>query len=474
MHKILLASVSDYFRSMFTSGMRETSQTSIELKGVSARGLEKVIEIIYTSHTRFDSYTDIFDVIAAATHLQCLLVIDYCEQNFLDRLTSANFNYFIHMARLYDLPNALKQIELFIVNNFAQIVTSGHSMPRASKKPKSAASSRSSHGKNALGAANHDYDNNEENMSGAKYLSYEQMLTCLRHDELKLREIDLFMLTWRWINECLLLLHVDHLETSECDDDEDDENDDSSKSAHRQASRRVNNKRVRRCSKLEVDLKRRVRVESGACMRKIDMIRNLLACIRFCLISPGDIIERVQTVNDGVMLKDKMLRKLVINALNYHLTLDNQCLLTRPRFATDENNSLSFNLKIRSPVKCVLAVGGREINPNPSLNDSCWILTDFLNNNNSNNCSNSANTTVQRTRVGTLPLSLSHMQAVVVDNFLYVLGGCISQCAHGESAVSNTFRFDPRLAKWTSIAPMLERRAYFYACSLKSSNELNR
>lgn len=134
----MLASVSDYFRSMFTSGMRETSQTSIELKGVSSRGLEKVIEIIYTSQTKFDSYTDIFDVISAANHLQCLLVIDYCEKNFLSRLTSSNFNYFIQMAKLYDLPNALKQIELFIVNNFAQIIshiTTTHSA-RTNKKSK--------------------------------------------------------------------------------------------------------------------------------------------------------------------------------------------------------------------------------------------------------------------------------------------------------------------------------------------------
>lgn len=123
---------------MFTSGMRETSQTSIELKGVSSRGLEKVIEIIYTSQTKFDSYTDIFDVISAANHLQCLLVIDYCEKNFLSRLTSTNFNYFIQMAKLYDLPNALKQIELFIVNNFAQIIshiTMTHST-RTNKKSK--------------------------------------------------------------------------------------------------------------------------------------------------------------------------------------------------------------------------------------------------------------------------------------------------------------------------------------------------
>ena len=82
-----MASCSDYFRSMFTSGMKESTQTEIELKGVSAKGLEKVIEIIYTSNTNFESHNEMFEVISAATHLQCLLAIDYCEKNFLSRLT---------------------------------------------------------------------------------------------------------------------------------------------------------------------------------------------------------------------------------------------------------------------------------------------------------------------------------------------------------------------------------------------------
>ena len=68
-HKVILVACSDYFRSMFTSGMRESSQSEIELKGVSSKGLEKTLEIIYTSTTTLEG-DDIFDVIAAATHLQ--------------------------------------------------------------------------------------------------------------------------------------------------------------------------------------------------------------------------------------------------------------------------------------------------------------------------------------------------------------------------------------------------------------------
>ena len=80
-HKVILVSCSDYFRSMFTSGMKESNQREIELKGITSKGLEKVIEVIYTSTTTLDG-DDIFDVIGAATHMQVgqvVLAVDVVE-----------------------------------------------------------------------------------------------------------------------------------------------------------------------------------------------------------------------------------------------------------------------------------------------------------------------------------------------------------------------------------------------------------
>jgi len=55
-----------------------------------------------------------------------------------------------------------------------------------------------------------------------------------------------------------------------------------------------------------------------------------------------------------------------------------------------------------------------------------------------------------------------------------VLGGCTSQCAHGESAVDAVHRYDPRLNTWLKVKSMLTKRAYFYACALnvRSGNGL--
>ena len=69
------------------------------------------------------------------------------------------------------------------------------------------------------------------------------------------------------------------------------------------------------------------------------------------------------------------------------------------------------------------------------------------------------------------------MQCVVSEkNFLYVVGGCVSQCAHGESATNSVHRFDPRLDVWLNVEFMREKRAYFYACNFShsSTNDLTK
>jgi hypothetical protein len=74
-----------------------------------------------------------------------------------------------------------------------------------------------------------------------------------------------------------------------------------------------------------------------------------------------------------------------------------------------------------------------------------------------------SNSLLNRTELASLPSALSHMQVVVYNNFLYVLGGCTTQCAHGESAVNSVLRYDPRFDTWFQVCPMINKRAYFFA-----------
>lgn len=344
-----MASCSDYFLSMFTSGMKESQQNEIELKGITSKGLEKCIDVIYTSKTTLECSDDIFDLIATATHLQCIPVINYCEKNFLNGINCTNFNDFMQTAKLYRMNSILKQIDLFIMHNLLNIC----------------------------------------NANCLKLLTYEQLISYITHNEILLKEIDLFNLIWKWLNE------TTQNSTSET--------------------------------------------------TRLNMLRELLKHIRFALITPNDLVNKIQVINE--IMSDQYCRDLILMALNYHVIPYSQSI-----------QSLIDNT-IRSPVTCVVCIGGREINPTPCLHDQCYLI-DF-------NVPNSTVSVVKR-EFTQLPTHLSHHQTVVLNNYIYVIGGCSTQCAHGESAVNNCYRYDPRFNTWLPIASMNERRAYFYACTLNN------
>ncbi|XP_046571173.1 LOW QUALITY PROTEIN: kelch-like protein 9 [Haliotis rubra] len=346
-HRVILVSCSDYFRSMFTSGMRESTQKEIELKGITAKGLEKVLEVIYTSTTTLEG-DDIFDVIAAATHLQVTPVIEFCERNFLSGMTTTNFYDFINTAKLYSMNNALKQIDVFIAKNLMQIAKEGT----------------------------------------LQLLTYEQMLNCLNSEKLCQREIDIFHITWEWLKQS-------------------------------QAS-------------------------AAAAQSQEDHSPALMKLIRFPLINPADLVQHVQRVE--TMMTNPELRQMVLGALNYHVVPHSQPLV------------MASTVQLRSYVERLVSVGGREIHPNPCLHDEILVFDSKI----------TSNSLLNRQEIATLPSALSHMQVVVYNNFLYVLGGCTTQCAHGESAVNSVLRYDPRFDSWFQVCPMLNKRAYFFAGALNN------
>ncbi|CAH1792182.1 unnamed protein product [Owenia fusiformis] len=334
-HKVILVSCSDYFRSMFTSGMKESKQHEIELKGVTAKGLDKVLEVVYTSTTTLDG-DDIFDVIAAATHLQVTPVIEFCEKNFLSGMTTSNFYDFITTAKLYNMNNAIKQIDSFIAQNLLQIASQGT----------------------------------------LHLITIEQLESCMNSETLSLREIDIFQIAWEWLQQ-----DPSHVQYATA----------------------------------------------------------LMHSIRFELIDPADLVMRVQNVEG--MMNNPDLRGLVLSALNYHVM---------PHMQPIANNQ---GINLRAYVERLVSIGGREIHPHPGLHDEIVVFDSEI----------TAHSLLNKRDITTLPNAMSHMQVVVFNNFLYVLGGCTTQCAHGESAVNSALRYDPRFNSWLQCAPMSSKRAYFFA-----------
>ncbi|XP_033615288.1 kelch-like protein 26 [Fukomys damarensis] len=119
-HKVVLAACSDYFRAMFTGGMREASQDVIELKGVSARGLRHIIDFAYSAEVTLD-LDCVQDVLGAAVFLQMLPVVELCEE-FLKAAMSVETCLNIgQMATAFGLASLRESVDAFTCRHFLQI-----------------------------------------------------------------------------------------------------------------------------------------------------------------------------------------------------------------------------------------------------------------------------------------------------------------------------------------------------------------
>lgn len=112
-HRVVLAACSDYFCAMFTDAMREASQSEIKLNGVTARGIELLIEYAYTSKLELDR-NNIHDMLSVSSHVQMKSVIDACS-NYLDsQIDLENCVAIAALADLYSLEVLKKKTYRYI------------------------------------------------------------------------------------------------------------------------------------------------------------------------------------------------------------------------------------------------------------------------------------------------------------------------------------------------------------------------
>ncbi|XP_005106298.2 kelch-like protein 26 [Aplysia californica] len=116
-HRALLAATSDYFRVMFKGVMAESKQDTVDLKGVSADGLQQVIDFIYSGEMSL-SEENLTEVINTATHLQVTSAIHVCSSYIKSLLTFENYEEFLSVADTYSLEAVVQHWESMIHQRF--------------------------------------------------------------------------------------------------------------------------------------------------------------------------------------------------------------------------------------------------------------------------------------------------------------------------------------------------------------------
>lgn len=124
-HRAVLASVSDYFYAMLTSGMKETKQDYVELKGVNARMLHLLLDYVYTGNLHITE-DNVIGLLNAAAHLQISTAIKACLSFMNANISVENCVEILDISRLHSSDRDFSNLEDFVAENFSVLVESGH------------------------------------------------------------------------------------------------------------------------------------------------------------------------------------------------------------------------------------------------------------------------------------------------------------------------------------------------------------
>ncbi|XP_037344854.2 kelch-like protein 9 [Pungitius pungitius] len=123
-HRVIMASCSDYFKAMFTGGMREQEMREIKLHGVTKLGLKNIIDFIYTSKVCLDM-GNLQDTLEAANFLQVMPVLSFCNQLLSSEITIDNCVEVERIAADLHLEDVQLNIGEFVSQNLSALVESG-------------------------------------------------------------------------------------------------------------------------------------------------------------------------------------------------------------------------------------------------------------------------------------------------------------------------------------------------------------
>ncbi|XP_061566344.1 kelch-like protein 33 [Cololabis saira] len=119
-HRVILAISSDYFRGMFTCGMRESHQSCIALLSLSAAELEALTCFSYTGTLPL-SWDSVFEITCTALQLQFQLALVLCLSFMQEQLQASSCLDVASFAEAYGMSELLEEANDFVLRNFWEV-----------------------------------------------------------------------------------------------------------------------------------------------------------------------------------------------------------------------------------------------------------------------------------------------------------------------------------------------------------------
>ncbi|KAM9836335.1 kelch-like protein 33 [Aulostomus maculatus] len=119
-HRVILAGSSDFFRGMFTSGMRESHQASVGLPFLLASELEALINFSYSGNLPL-SWDCVFEICCIALQLQFQPAILLCLEFMQQEMESRSCLDVVSFAEAYGMSELLDEANDFVLRNFWEV-----------------------------------------------------------------------------------------------------------------------------------------------------------------------------------------------------------------------------------------------------------------------------------------------------------------------------------------------------------------
>ncbi|KAM9850585.1 kelch-like protein 6 [Aulostomus maculatus] len=120
-HRAILAAASQYFRAMFCSGLRESYEERVEMKGLDKGTMNTLLQYTYTSRALF-TYSNVQKVLEAASQFQFLRVVDACAGFLRKSLHLESCIGILNLAETFALQALKMRAEEYITCQFSQVI----------------------------------------------------------------------------------------------------------------------------------------------------------------------------------------------------------------------------------------------------------------------------------------------------------------------------------------------------------------